>query len=230
MASISIFTSRAIGTGPNKKACANGVIFDAVPYDEKFTCNCDATLFIGPNCADDRPSKVSKSSSEASYTTTGVVAGVLIAIIAIILTVVIVRKRRVRAEKMKPFDFQVEFERLKSEGLIISAEEAEEAARASRLPKELKRKQVALTKVIGSGAFGEVWKGVYDDSANGGVSDYLVGVKTLIKQTEEGTQEMLQESLVMAHIGMHKNVISLVGVVSSGMPKLLVMSFCENGN
>ena len=228
-------TLKAIDTsddanGPNGSGCDNGAKKgdnETSLFDGHFVCQCVGG-FSGDNCEVGPPS--SSSSDAESHTTTAIVAGVLIAVIASLLAVLLVRQSRARAERMKPFDFAEQLEKMLNTGLILPSDDVAAADASSRVPKELNRKQVTLTKVIGSGAFGEVWKGVFDDSAKGGVSDYLVGVKTLIKQTEESTEEMLQESLVMAHIGSHKNVISIVGVVSVGMPKLLVMSFCENGS
>ena len=39
----------------------------------------------------------------------------------------------------------------------------------------------------------------------------------------------MAEAMVMTAIGAHPNVICLVGVVTSGNPKLMVIEFCQNG-
>ena len=44
-----------------------------------------------------------------------------------------------------------------------------------------------------------------------------------------GVEELEAEAVVMAHVGAHKNLVSLIGVVTAGMPYMLVMSFCEHG-
>lgn len=45
-----------------------------------------------------------------------------------------------------------------------------------------------------------------------------------------GIDELKAEALVMAHVGAHTNLVSLIGVVTSGVPYLLVISFCEHGS
>ena len=35
--------------GPNKAACAHGVPLDSVPFDRRFECNCNGTVFEGAN-------------------------------------------------------------------------------------------------------------------------------------------------------------------------------------
>ena len=34
----------------------------------------------------------------------------------------------------------------------------------------------------------------------------------------------------MAQVSMHPNLVTLIGVVSAGEPKLLVLSYCEHGS
>lgn len=45
-----------------------------------------------------------------------------------------------------------------------------------------------------------------------------------------GIDELKAEALVMAHVGAHTKLVSLIGVVTSGVPYLLVISFCEHGS
>lgn len=78
---------------------------------------------------------------------------------------------------------------------------------------------------------GEVWKAVLDESSvRGGVPGYLVAVKTALDATGEGADELKREALVMAQVLGHPNVVALVGVVTSGLPLMLLLSLCENGS
>ena len=76
-----------------------------------------------------------------------------------------------------------------------------------------------------------MWKGVFEEQGGrrSSAAEYLVAVKTLLKETEESMQEMLQEAVIMAHIGQHRNCVSLVGAVTAGQPKLLILNYCEHG-
>ena len=42
-------------------------------------------------------------------------------------------------------------------------------------------------------------------------------------------EELLNEALLMRQVGMHKHLVSLIGVITRGSPKIVVISFCENG-
>jgi ephrin-B len=73
-------------------------------------------------------------------------------------------------------------------------------------------------------------KAVLDESTTGGVPGYLVATKIVKKQTGEGADEMHKEASVMAQLSSHPNVVSLIGVVTSGVPLLLLLSLCEYGS
>jgi serine/threonine protein kinase len=83
---------------------------------------------------------------------------------------------------------------------------------------------------VGQGAFGEVFKGVIDESSTGGVPGYTIACKSVTDPSGEGAKDLLQEAAVMAQVGYHPHLVSLVGVVTSGTPLVLVMSFCEYGS
>eukprot|EP00729_Bicosta_minor_P025993 gene25993-biopygen17514 len=54
-------------------------------------------------------------------------------------------------------------------------------------------------------------------------------VKTTKGTDLEGTAELLREASLMALVEHHANIVSLVGVVTSGTPLLLLITFCEHG-
>lgn len=76
----------------------------------------------------------------------------------------------------------------------------------------------------------QVWKGLLDESRVGGVPGYLTAIKTSKEAKGEGADEMLREATVMAQLKPHPNLVSLIGVVTSGVPMLLILSLCENGS
>ncbi len=134
-------------------------------------------------------------------------------------------KRHMRRVRLRVFDFQAEVQRLLEAGEL----EDEHAAQAI-VPREIKRACVTMTARIGEGQFGEVWKGLLDESSAGGVPGYMVAIKTSKETKGEGANEMLREAAVMAQVSGHPNLVALVGVVTSGAPLLLLLSLCEHGS
>jgi serine/threonine protein kinase len=95
----------------------------------------------------------------------------------------------------------------------------------------LKLQAVTLLKEIGSGSFGAVWKGMLNESRSRGTPEYQVAVKTVLEADKStgAAEELLTEAMVMAQLQGHTNVVSIIGVVTSGNPYMLVLSFCEHG-
>lgn len=203
--------------GPNGRGCGDGAVIDRVRFDGKFTCVCNATKFRGDNCGEEIP--------VGEQVDAGAVAGGLIAAFAVTLAVsVLLYKRRVRQIKLRAFDFRSKCEEMIQDGgLDLDMD-------INKLPREIKRGHVTMVAKIGAGAFGEVWKGMLDESSVGGVPGYLVAIKTSKEITGDGANELTKEATVMAQIDPHKHLVSLVGVVTSGPPLLLLLSFCEKGS
>ena len=71
------------------------------------------------------------------------------------------------------------------------------------------------------------------DSAD--TPEYLVAAKTVkVKEGKDSEcvaaeNELMQEALLMAQVKPHTNLVSIIGVITRGRPKALVLSFCEYG-
>jgi hypothetical protein len=213
--------------GPNNLPCNNsGIPVDEVLFDSSFTCDCSSTRFTGANCELlIAIPKASTGTDGGNGNTPAVAGGMSGAVIFFFCVGLILFKRREHAIKMRAFDFEAEIARLITAGEIDADDEA-----ASRTPREVKRTHVTMTELIGEGAFGEVWKAVLDETSAGGVPGYMVAVKTSKETKGEGAEEMLREATVMAQVTGHPNLVSLIGVVTSGAPLLLLLSLCENGS
>ena len=119
-------------------------------------------------------------------------------------------------------------------GLI---ETDEKASKRASTPRELKRSHLTMVEVIGSGEFGQVWKSMLDESPCGGAPSHLTAAK-VVKYTQNSSFsspdaaaiELEQESLIMAQVGSHPNLVSLVGVITRGDPLIVVISYCEHGS
>lgn len=212
--------------GPNGADCTNGKHVDTVPFDGAFTCNCNSTQYEGFNCELRKPESAATISSPGKDT--GPLVGGLLGFVVFCTVVgMIVYRYRAHNEAMKATNFSDELQRM-----IDAGEIDEDVAGKDLIPREIKRSHITLLQTIGSGQFGEVHKALLDESAAGGPPEYIVAVKTVItaKLTPEATQELASEATVMVQVGAHSNLVSIIGVVTRGMPLMLVVSFCENGS
>jgi serine/threonine protein kinase len=76
-----------------------------------------------------------------------------------------------------------------------------------------------------------VWKAVLDESATTGNPEYQVAAKTVRKDASlEARDDLLTEAAVMAQLVGHTNLVSIVGVVTSGSPLILLLSYCDHGS
>jgi serine/threonine protein kinase len=161
--------------------------------------------------------------ANAETFTTGLAAG---GVILFLLLVVAAVKYRQHVISMKPIDFEAQFALMVSMGLIEP-----DQVKVQMKPREIRRKDLTLVKVIGSGAFGEVYKAQLDESHTRSAHEYTVAAKTVLdaKSSPEATKEMLAEAGVMAAVGTHPNLVSLIGVITRGDPLVLILQFCAQG-
>ena len=188
-------------------------------YDGVFTCVCnnDYKDEVGAGITTFCGQKIDKASRAL---------GIVIALAFVFgIAGIAGYKYRIYMISMRAFDFESELQRM-----LDSGEMDADGVGNAGFPREIKRANVVLIEMIGEGQFGEVFKGELDESASGGVPGYAVAVKTSKEAEGEGAEEMVREAAVMAQLSGHKNLVSLIGVVTSGVPLLLVISICENGS
>jgi serine/threonine protein kinase len=224
--------------GPNKQECQNnGTRMDGLdgggdPYDQSYVCKCistSSTTYSGDNCEVATQPAFSSSGDE------GAVAGGLITTFIVLLLVGYgAYTYRLKQLSMRAYDFDTRLAELMASGAIDvgdAEDDGKEGHTGPKVPREVKRSHVTMLVVVGAGQFGEVWKAVLDESAtSGGVPGYTVAVKTSKEARGEGADEMTKEALVMAQVTGHPNIVALVGVVTSGIPLLLLLSYCEHGS
>jgi serine/threonine protein kinase len=244
-----------VRVGPNGTHCENGGEIISDKSGISFTCDCNQTIttaakkgFNGPNCKNDiekeeskkkandeeaarktaeadanvQASKAEAEKKQTSFTT-GVAAGGVILLLLIVAAAVKYQQHRIA---MKPVDFDTQFALMVSMGLIEP-----EHVKVKMKPREIRRKDLTLVKVIGSGAFGEVYKAQLDEMFTRSTPEYTVAAKTVLdaKSSPEATREMLAEAGVMAAVGSHPNLVSLIGVITRGDPLVLILQFCAQG-
>ena len=214
--------------GPNGRGCANGVAVDGEEMDEEFSCDCSATKFTGENCEVE-----TVASSDQDGTTAAVIGAVLAVLVLAVVTAVLIQRWQRHTRSMLATNFLEQLDAMRERG------EVDEAQALNRgVPRELKRTWLALIDKLGHGAFGDVWKGLIKDSDNPHVPEYMVACK-VVKEASSGSldaagfaaaeMELLKEALLMAQVETHTNLVALVGVITRGNPKILVLSFCEHG-
>ena len=211
--------------GPNGAGCAHGEAKDEVLFDNSFACDCSGTSYTGINCQTFNNETASTTDSSDDSSSSNAIGGLLGGFVAVLAVAFVVYKYRVHALAMRVFDFEVQMADMVAKGEL----ELEQVA-GGRYPREIKRSNVTTTQVVGAGAFGEVWKAVLDETGQGGVPGYLCAVKTSKDATGEGADELRREALVMAQVVGHQNVVALIGVVTSGVPLMLLLSLCEHGS
>ena len=56
----------------------------------------------------------------------------------------------------------------------------------------------------------------------------LVAIK--MTKDDKGADDLLQEAILMQHLGKHVNLVNLVGVVTAGTPMMVLVTYCEHGD
>ena len=220
--------------GPSNRTCShNGRAVDGVTFDRAFTCDCSGTTHSGDNCnqaAGDPESSASASSD--SDTAIRTIASVLAMVIVFVCAFIGLAKYNRHKQSMMATDFTLQLKQMKDSGSVDADQIAKDI-----IPRELKRSWISLIDILGNGAFGEVWKGLLIDGANSNSPEFLVAAKVIKKpvadldaaDTMVAEQDLLKEALLMAQVDTHTHLVSLIGVITRGHPKILVLSFCEHG-
>ena len=215
-----------IREGPNGKSCMNGGVAEAVG-NTGTSCACIENKYRGIHCEIsivDEEKEISAARKETKIEKQNTsIFGSLGTIVVLLVAATSVYMYRARKLRLRAHDFESQLEEMRANGELPGN------VNSSSIPREIKRSHVIMTNKIGQGGFGDVWKGLLDESAVGGVPGYLCAVKTTKDTDREGTAELLREAALMALVEHHANIVSLVGVVTSGTPLLLLITFCEHG-
>jgi serine/threonine protein kinase len=228
--------------GPNGIACdPTGTLLavDGEPFDDSFTCECLPTMG-GENC-EVRFSLSNRHKSLNGDSAKGV--GMALGAVAILVVFVVVAYRvRQYTIKMAPTDFSALQSELRPReirrGCVtllerIGAGNFGEVWKASLRDgyeenrqhdmvvavKLVKLKECRPSSVVGS----------VTTESNPTLSTPEVDGQ-YEKKLEDATNDLIEEAKLMAKVGYHQNVLSIVGVSTCGQPKMLIVSYCEYGS
>ena len=219
--------------GPKGKPCANGVQVDTVPFDRAYTCECDAAEFTGENC-EVGVIDAARSSADGGQAAWIVVACIFgLTLLGCGLWQALAKFLKYR-ESMKACDFAaLAAELARRDGGTANGDSVYATpVFNNRVPREYRRQQVRLAEVLGSGEFGQVWKCVLNRGSDGGEILAAAKVATASDGSNDdacANQGLLDEALLMCQVTEHPNVVGLVGVVTVGFPKIIMLNFCEWG-
>jgi serine/threonine protein kinase len=211
--------------GPDNRGCgeAGEPKDDANIFDGEFTCIC-RDGWTGANCG-----AVDNSASKQVAQTGGIAGGIAGFVILMMILVNVALKHYAYKLSMRKFDFQQEIARLLESGDVDA-----EQANINETPREIARHSVTITRKLGSGAFGDVCEAILDEGGSTGTPTYPVAVKTVRESGGEAAGELFREAALMQQIAGantgHPNLVSIIGVVTKGLPLFLVLSICSNGN
>lgn len=160
--------------GPNGHGCNNsGIRMDGFDgngdkFDQSYVCECVSdglTSYSGDNCEIGTTDVAASAAAVEGGETLvgGIVAG---SFVFILLVAFAIYRQHAYQVKMRAFDFAAEL------ALLIDSGTIDKSENTLGIPREVKRSSITMVKAIGSGAFGEVWKGILDESSSGGVPGY----------------------------------------------------------
>jgi surface protein len=232
--------------GPNNKGCSNnGVPVDDSGdlFDGKFTsCDCTAVArYVGENCETfcggpkDKDPDTGECAEDKDYFSgmaRSQILGVTFGNIGffLLLAVGVVQYRRYcqRRSILLPIHFDDFNQKMLKSGNIEESQLCND-----RKPRELKRSNVVLLREIGGGAFGTVWMAMLDESSTTGRPAYQVAVKTVADAgtaAAAATDDLMTEATVMAQVEGHRNLVSIIGVVTVGDPVMLILTYCDHSS
>jgi surface protein len=243
----------------NSRTCPFGYFRrdDTNEFDRVFDCVCVGKLGNGSTCGLSNSNRsqgivVSKPAPKID----GIIGGIVAFFVLLFILGFAAFKWYAHRAQTKAFDFQSEINRLLESGELGFANDQDadigvasgtytEAGLSTatdlgpapalriRAPREIKRSHLAMIEEVGKGQFGSVYKATLDESStSGGVPEYTVAAKTVLdaKASPDATRELRLEAMVMAQLGGHPNIVSIVGVITRGDPMVLIVSFCEHGS
>jgi len=170
-------------------------------------------------------SVVGPKTNTASVIVIALASCLAVVIIAVVLVMIRRRYLKQKREKMRreevrnqiPPPILVELEKL-HHGEI-------------KIPRDIPLSSLTFLSVVGSGAYGTVWKAVLDERKSTGLPEYIVAVKrTNADSPPQVEEDMKLEAALMAQLS-HENIVGLIGQsIDEEGTLMLVLQFCEHGS
>ncbi|CAL4999767.1 unnamed protein product [Urochloa decumbens] len=186
-------------TRPTEYPC-HGVCRD---IEGSYECKCRAGY---QNNGDPKEQPCSPKFPLAAQLALGITLGVSLLIVATLLTLMVIHKRRMN-EYFK-----------KNGGSVLQKVESIKIFTKDELNKITKNN----SEVLGQGGFGKVYKGTLEDSS-------MVAVKSSIEVNEERKEDFTNEVTIQSQM-IHRNILKLVGCCLEVDVPMLVYEFAAKGS
>ncbi|XP_078617344.1 proto-oncogene tyrosine-protein kinase ROS-like isoform X3 [Branchiostoma floridae x Branchiostoma japonicum] len=199
----------------------------------------------GPYSPLTQPIRYEPAVQEQGGNVAGIIAACVMVGVVLILAVIIIvilRRRRQKGSTLAMdavgYRPDLELARLRdlprdpnfhSENSALYAVSALPELDVSKLPL-YPRHKLSLTKMLGSGAFGEVFEGTATDILGPRTGDTRVAVKTLHKgATDQEKGDFLKEAHLMSQFK-HANIVALRGVCLDNNPQYIILELMDQGD
>ena len=200
-------------------------------FDNDFTCTCpphpDDDAYILAFNALTNTCEIDEAASTSMTKAAKRRLAVSILVPALILLILLFAAYRYYLYwyKMRPINFE---DFLAS--MIASGEMLPEQGSLQKKPREIRRRDLTLLQVIGTGKFGEVYKCLLDEMEGRGVPEHTVAAKTVkspaatvgdkaASEAEAGKADLLAEATVMSQVAGHPNIGTCVHNVDHSVHK-----------
>uniref|UniRef100_A0A673AMI0 Receptor protein-tyrosine kinase n=1 Tax=Sphaeramia orbicularis TaxID=375764 RepID=A0A673AMI0_9TELE len=192
-------------------SCPQGVLGDGDQRVWKYADRTGRCRSCHQNFQTSTCSACSRSSTHQSMLAAGVVGGLLVAVIVSLVVFVLLRRRRITRRRT--------MRRLLQERELVEPLTPSGQAPNQALLRILKETEIKKIRVLGSGAFGTVFKGLWvPDGENVKIP---VAIKVLREATSpKANQEILDEAYVMASVD-HPHVCRLLGICLTSSVQLV---------
>ncbi|XP_078698808.1 proto-oncogene tyrosine-protein kinase ROS-like isoform X2 [Branchiostoma floridae x Branchiostoma belcheri] len=199
----------------------------------------------GPYSLPSQPIRFEPAVQEQGGNVAGIIAACVMVGVVLVLAVIIIvilRRRRHKGASLAMdavgYRPDLELARLRdlprdpnfhAENSALYAVSALPELDVSKLPL-YPRHKLSLTKMLGSGAFGEVFEGTATDILGPGTGDTRVAVKTLHKgATDQEKGDFLKEAHLMSQFK-HGNIVALRGVCLDNNPQYIILELMDQGD
>eukprot|EP00041_Stephanoeca_diplocostata_P019811 m.431311 g.431311 ORF g.431311 m.431311 type:complete len:907 (-) comp21401_c0_seq1:98-2818(-) len=152
-----------------------------------------------------------------------------------------IRKRR--KLQVSGNTFEGALDQITRKGMTGTSLQHKSSQNAMKMPREIERRKISVLDILGAGNFGEVCRGTLSESEE--IPAYPVAIKVLNKSNAAAYKEVLREAMVMSAVGIHENLVGVIGICTKSQGAMggrfadllgnqgkimIVLQYCEYGS